>query len=407
MAPEALQDPAGANTVSDVFSLGAIAYHVLTGQPPGATLTERAALLATGKLSVAAVRDDLAGGITRRSLESPLGAPRTTPDDLDQTRSAEQIRLLTSSLDEVVGFATEENPHQRADSAMAWLNLLLDTATTPIAPTDAPFAHPLQATPGQRLADDLEVVDILGSGSTARVLRVRRDGTDYALKVALSPEFKDRVRQEGRVLEALQKKGGSHRIVSLVGQQVLADRTCCLLMSDAGETLSTLIAREGPASLDFARRWGEDLLTALEALEEKGIQHRDIKPANLGVLPGQAKKKRHLLLFDFSLASVADTAITAGTPAYRDPFLDRRGRWDPAADRWAAAMTLHELLTGVRPGLGEGDETAVAADGEIRIASERFDASGNVRPKLTAFFRRALARDVTARFDSADIMRVE
>ena len=111
--------------------------------------------------------------------------------------------MLTSSLDEVVGFATEENPHQRADSAMAWLNLLLATATTPVAPTDAPFAHPLQATPGQRLADNLEVVDILGSGSTARVLRVRRDGTDYALKVALSPELEDRVRRRGLAYERL------------------------------------------------------------------------------------------------------------------------------------------------------------------------------------------------------------
>jgi len=35
------------------------------------------------------------------------------------------------SLDEVVGMATEVNPLQRADSAIAWVNLLLEAATAP------------------------------------------------------------------------------------------------------------------------------------------------------------------------------------------------------------------------------------------------------------------------------------
>ena len=43
-----------ADAASDVFSLGAMAYLVLTGQPPGNTLAERAALLSSGRLSVAA-----------------------------------------------------------------------------------------------------------------------------------------------------------------------------------------------------------------------------------------------------------------------------------------------------------------------------------------------------------------
>lgn len=396
VAPEAIENPDAADAASDVFSLGAVAYHVLTGQPPGTTLTERTALLESGHLSIAAARDDMAGGVTTRSLEATLGAPPATGEPTNQLRS----------LDDIVGYATEKNPHDRADSAIAWLNLLLDAATTSAAQPDAPFVSPLDAAPGQRLADDLEVVDILGSGSTARVLRVRRDGTDYALKVALVPELEDRVRQEARFLEALHKNGSSDHIVSLVAQLTLGDNTC-LLMTDAGESLASLIAREGPPSLDFARRWGEDLLGALEVLEIKGIQHRDIKPANLGILPGQAKKKRSLLLFDFSLAGAADTTITAGTPAYRDPFLERRERWDSAADRWAAAMSLHEMLTGVRPGWGAGDETAVASEGAIRIAAERFDASANVRPKLAGFFHKALDRDEAQRFRSADEMRVE
>lgn len=386
LAPEVLQSPAHADSVADVFSLGCIAYHVLTGRAPGTSLSERAQLLAHGSLSIAAARDDLAG-------------------------AARGAGEAFQTLDEVVALATHTNPFQRADSVMEWLALLLDAATAPAAEPEERHAHPLEAQRGDRLEHGLEVVKVLGTGSTARVLRVRRDGAEYALKVALEPDMDDRVRREGQVLALLHvDRAASHgdRIVSLVEELTLGERAC-LLMTDAGESLAELIARDGPPSLDFARRWGDDLLQALEALEESGIQHRDIKPANLGILPSQAKKKRSLRLFDFSLSAALDTAITAGTPAYRDPFLDRRGRWDPAADRWAAAITLHELCTGTRPhwgpAPGQGELPAVATEQEITLAAERFDAA--IRSRFVTFFRRALARDEAARFAAAEDMRTE
>jgi serine/threonine protein kinase len=385
IAPEVLQDPSHANAAADVFSLGAIAYLILTDSMPGTTLPERAKLLEAGHLSIAAARDGLAGGATDRRLPG---------DDEGRLRS----------LDDVVALATETNPHARADSAIEWLNLLLGAATANTKEPEQPFVDPLAARPGDRLAPDLEVVDILGSGSTARVLRVRSNDTEYALKVALSSDLDDRVRQEGALLAGLHKGERIDRIAVLVRELTLTDRVA-LLMTDAGESLGSLLAREGPPSGDFARRWGEDLLRALEALEERGVQHRDIKPANLGVLPSSAKKKRSLMLFDFSLAGVATTAITTGTPVYRDPFLELRGHWDAAADRWSAAMTLHELVTGIRPGWGEGNEPAASSTGEIRIAAERFAAQ--FRSKLLPFFRRALARDVKQRFDSAETMRLD
>ena len=391
LAPEVLEDPSAADSSSDVFSLGAVAYHVLTGRPPGTTLAERAELLAGGSLSVAAARDDLAG----------VAAARVSGSAADDKEPAGTSWMR--SIDEVVAFATAKNPHERADSAIVWLNLLLEVATTPGSDSAESFVNPLEARPGDRLSDDMTVEDILGTGSTARVLRVKRGDAEFALKVALAPDLDERVRSEARVLQSLATLK-SDRIVTVVEELTLADRAC-LLMADAGETLATLIARDGPPSLDFARRWGEDLLRALESLEDKAIQHRDIKPANLGILPSQAKKKRNLLLFDFSLSAIPDTAITAGTPVYRDPFLDQRGRWDAAADRWATAVTLHEMLTGARPRWGDVEGPAVATNDEIRIAGERFDAG--VRSRLLGFFKRALARDVASRYPNAEQMRVE
>ena len=36
-------------------------------------------------------------------------------------------------------------------------------------------------------------------------------------------------------------------------------------------------------SLDLMRRFGENLLSALEHLEQEGVAHRDIKPDNIGI----------------------------------------------------------------------------------------------------------------------------
>ncbi|WP_437338438.1 BREX system serine/threonine kinase PglW [Sorangium sp. So ce394] len=382
-APEVVDDPVRAREESDIFSLGALAYFVLTGRPPGATLQERQALFDAGggRLSIAAASDAL--------------APGAVPAD---GIAAGQRR----SLDEAVGFATYQNYLNRPDSAVDWMALVLNAATAPEAPPPAaePQVDPLEVRPQQILPGGIEVVKHLGTGSTARVLRVRRDGSEYALKVSRAPELDERLRAEARALEALR----GDRIVGFKGTLAIGDRLC-LLLEDAGETLADILAKEGPQSLDYARRWGEDLLLALRELESRHVLHRDIKPANLGVPSSAAKRTRNLFLFDFSLAGLDPREIAVGTPAYRDPFLVTRKQWDEAADRYSAAVTLYEMLTGSRPAWSSGDVPATAGDAEMIIEAERFDAS--VRDRLLAFFRRCFARDAAQRHDSAEAMRAE
>lgn len=370
-APEVLQNIAFATPASDVFSLGAVAFRVFTNQSPGASLHERTRLLQVGHLSLSAVRDDFA-----------LAAPSSA----------------TASLDELVAMATCVDPVQRIDDVTAFLGLFLDAVTRPDSPEEED-PDPLEARAGDVLKGGITVKKFLGSGATARVLRVERGGQRYALKVALDAENGERLRHEADVLERLR----GDRIVVL-HDRLTVGRRPALLLEDAGESLADLLAREGPQSLDYARRWGEDLLLALERLEEQGVQHRDIKPANLGVLDGESKRRRHLMLFDFSLSALGPGSVTAGTPAYRDPFLAERGVWDDAADRYAAAVSLHELLTGLRPRWGAGDGPVGPGD-ELALDAERFDAA--VRDRLVAFFRRAMHRDAAQRHPSAEAMRRE
>lgn len=362
-APELRQDPTARTPQSDLFSLGALAYYVFTEEPPGADYV----------------------AVARRLSEEGHLDPRAVDDGIQE------------DLANLIAFATELSPISRADDVDEWLELVLAEITKPEPEPTGPETDPLEARKGDNLGDDLLVDGVLGQGATSRVLLVGRvsDGRHYALKVGLSNDHDDRLAAEGDALAKLRHP----RIVQLVDRYEFAGRSCLLLSVAGGETLHRHLAREGTVSLELAERYGDDLLSAIEYLEENQVMHRDIKPANLGV--GSVSKTRaHLTLFDFSLAQSSRSDLKVGTAAYRDPFLDLRGSWDNAAERWSAAITLHEMLTGVRPSF---DGVAIDADSKLVLAAERFDPS--VRDSLVDFFQRALARDTEQRFVSAEEMR--
>ena len=360
-APEILVDPAKATVASDVFGVGALTYVLMTGLHPAAGLPERERLLTQQEgLRFGAVRSDLA------------------------------------ALDEALAFATAPYAVQRADSALGWLEeVFLEHLTAP-EPSEEHRADPYEAKPGDRLGGGLEVVRLLGSGATARVFHVRKDDRSYALKVPHDEGAAARLLDEADTLRRLRHPN----IVQLHEVVRLGDRSC-LLMEFAGEqSVGDLLREQGTVDLDKARRWGDDLLQALQHLEEHGVTHRDIKPGNLG-FTSQSRKARHLALYDFSLSTDDPTKVTAGTPEWRDPWLHLRGRWDPSADRYAAGAVLHRMLAGVRPELQDsGDQR-----GTVRVEAERLDAA--VRDRLASFFGTAFAPEASDRYASADAMRTE
>jgi len=367
-APE-LRESSVRHPSVDVFGLGATAYFVLTGKPPAESGVE---------------------AIRRLASEKGFD-PRTVLDDLDP------------GLAELVLDATRPSVTSRADDIAAWTELFVEHARAkpPVAPTGQ--VDPLLAREGDVLGDDLLVHGVLGQGATARVLEVERDDEHFALKVALEPRFDDRLREEAAELRHLRHA----HIVELKDERTLGNRHALLLTLAGEHTLQRSLEKDGVPSLDLALRYGEHLLSALEHLEDESVLHRDIKPANLGV--GSSKKERKALtLYDFSLSRAPLEDLDVGTSAYRDPYLPLRPvgpgqqpTWDAAADRWSAAVTLHELLTGVRPHFG--GKSAVDPDARVVLAAERFDPA--VRDGLVAFFQKALAREVSERFESAERMR--
>nr|WP_227026829.1 protein kinase [Corallococcus soli] len=361
-APEVLADPEKATYESDVFSVGCLAWLVLTGQHPAATLAEREQRIKGGK--------DGEGGLRPSAVRSDLAL-----------------------LDEAIAFATQPNLHARADDISDWFNaFVLEALTRPTVDVSV-GADPREAQKGDTLQGGLRVERRLGSGGTALVLHVRREGRDFALKVPHDAGCGERLLSEAKALRDLRHE----HIVALRDVVTLGGLPCLLLEFAGDRSLGDVLREQGTLPLELARRYGDDLLSAVQYLEEAGVTHRDIKPTNVG-FTSLSKKQSHLLLLDFSLSSADTTAITAGTAEWRDPWLYLRGAWDAEADRFAAAAVLYLTLTGARPSLPQGDATA-----DIVVDAERFDAA--VRDRLTTFFRKAFARDPKTRFTSAEAMR--
>ncbi|HSC29668.1 MAG TPA: serine/threonine-protein kinase, partial [Vicinamibacterales bacterium] len=92
------------------------------------------------------------------------------------------------------------------------------------------------------------------------------------------------------------------------------------------------------------------MLSALEALHQRGIIHRDLKPSNVFITPHGVK------LLDFGLArpvtldadttSVTMPGLVLGTPRYMAPEQARGQEIDARADIFSAGALLFELLSG-------------------------------------------------------------
>lgn len=382
LAPETFTVDAPDPVALDVFSLGSLAYLLLTGQPPASDVAARDAMLQEfGGLSLSAMVDGASDALEL------LVAAATSPVSSNREPISELLRLLDDALDEMTRPA---DPAQTNDSVIG--------------------VDPLAAHQGAVLDGGWKVVRRLGSGSTAVALLCSREGglELEVLKVVKDEENRERLLDEARALEDLRHAG----VVELYGVDQVGGRTALRLApagspdDQIGMTLADRLVADGRIGLDLLERFGDDLLEALGYLESEGVAHRDIKPDNLGVRPRRGDRSLHLVLFDFSLARAPVTSLGAGTPGYLDPFLSERPgkRWDPAADRYSAAATLLEMATGQRPRWGDGRTDPVHLSDETpALDAELFDPG--IREQMLAFFTRALHRNPARRYDTPDQMR--
>lgn len=370
LAPETAHSDTAHGPSLDVFSLGSIAYHVFSGQPPAGSVLELADKLRIGQ------------GLR---LSDVLDGCGTHQQDLIQYSTCPEVLV-------------------RYETVQAFLDQLDSVEDELTSPDPEGTVDPSVALAGERLEGGFTVLKRMGRGSSSDALLVHDDASDedLILKVALDVAHNDRLTAEGEVLGRLHH----HNIVAHRRTLSIAGRTALLLKTAGDKTLAeTLrdVREQGRLSLDMLQRFGEELIEAVNHLEAEGVAHRDIKPENIGISKNRSGKLQ-LVLFDFSLCRTSSDNITAGTHPYLDPFLSLRKppRWDLYAERFAAAVTLYEMAVGQPPIWGDGQTSPAMLDVEASIESDVFDPV--TRERFTAFFTKALRRDYSERFDNAEDM---
>ena len=353
----------------DIFSLGMVGIRLFAGRPPADSVADLRRLLAEE------------GEVHLSSL----------------------VDVAADDLDTVLAWATRAEVGDRLDTVTGFLHFLDDAEQQLARQGEGKVVEPESANQGDTLPGGFQVVRRLGQGGTAFVFEIA--GGEIAggdprrvLKVARSRDKNSFLDDEAEVLSTLRHD----RIVAFHEKVWVGDRRGLILSLAGEETLARELRVEGRPTPDSLERYGKDLLEVVRYLEEQGFAHRDIKPDNLAVRESGGAK--HLVLFDFSLARVGRERIDVGTRPYLDPFLGQgsRRRWDLAAERFAAAMTLYEIATGTLPVWGDGKSDAALTRGEAKLHADGFDPG--LRGPLSEFFARALARDADRRFDNADDM---
>ncbi|CBG67774.1 MULTISPECIES: serine/threonine-protein kinase [Streptomyces] len=166
----------------------------------------------------------------------------------------------------------------------------------------------------------------------------------------------------------------------------------------SGGSLADRLA-EGPMAPAEATRIGRQVLAALTAAHDAGIQHRDVKPANVLMRPDGRP-----VLTDFGIAAIRETSgLTAtgsviGTPDFMAPERISGHEGGSASDLWSLAMMLYTAVEGHHP-LRRGSTLATLAAvlNDDVVPPVRAGALGDVL--MSVLVRDPAARPSAAVFD--------
>jgi len=211
---------------------------------------------------------------------------------------------------------------------------------------------------------------------------------------AESPDL-ERAEREARLAARL-----SHPHVVAVYDLVDEEEQQYLVMEYVeGTNLSGLLRARGPLLPDAAAALLGQAADALAAAHEAGIVHRDVKPSNMLVgEDGQLK------LSDFGIAradadaSLTQTGLVTGSPAYLAPEVASGGTATDASDVWSLGASLFHALTG-HPPYEVTDNVLGALFRIVHEEPPRVPDPGWLGPVLEA----TMHRDPAARWSMAQV----
>ncbi|CAK9144489.1 unnamed protein product [Ilex paraguariensis] len=207
---------------------------------------------------------------------------------------------------------------------------------------------------GSVLMQRYELGKLLGQGTFAKVYHARNLTT--GMSVAIKIIEKEKILKVG-MIDQIKREISIMRLVrhSNVVQlyEVMASKTKIYFVIEycKGGELFNKVAK-GKLKEDVARKYFQQLISAVDFCHSRGVYHRDLKPENLLL-----DENGNLKVSDFGLSALAESKhqdgllhTTCGTPAYVSPeVINRKGYDGSKADIWSCGVILYVLLAGYLP----------------------------------------------------------
>jgi len=184
-----------------------------------------------------------------------------------------------------------------------------------------------------------------------------------------------------------------------------------------GETLRTLLKRNGGMKTNDALNVATQVASALVAAHEAGIVHRDIKPANVMI-----RGDGYVKVLDFGLAKLIEAASTeigdtgaptktveahtqtglvVGTAPYMSPEQARGLSVDVRTDIWSLGCMLYEMLSGRAPFTGDTVTDTLVAILETEPPPLRSRSSHTIPDELTWIIKKTLRKNKERRYQTS------
>jgi len=260
---------------------------------------------------------------------------------------------------------------------------------------------------GRRLGG-FEIIERIGQGGMGAVFKARQVSMDrlVALKIlprrlAQNEDFVQRFLREARSAAKLR-----HPNIVQAYDVGFADGYYFFAMEFVdGETLSQIVARQGPLEQNRALDIMKQTCSALVAAHKAGIVHRDIKPSNIMI-----DNNGEVRVTDFGLAkrTEGDVNVTAdgrvlGTPAYLAPEMAKGAEADARSDLYSLGATIFYALSGRPPFEGNNFSEVL-----IKQATEPAPPLAAVAPsvdrRLCYIVDHLLRKNPEARYPSAEAL---
>ncbi|KAL8236106.1 hypothetical protein R6Q59_017187 [Mikania micrantha] len=207
---------------------------------------------------------------------------------------------------------------------------------------------------GNILMQRYEIGKLLGHGTFAKVYHARNLETNQSVAIKVIDKAKI---MEAGLMNQIKREISVMRLVKHPNvvrlYEVMANKTNIYFAMEyiKGGELFDKVAK-GRLKEEAARKYFQQLISAVDFCHSRGVCHRDLKPENLLV-----DESGNLKVSDFGLSAVSESRwqdgllhTMCGTPAYVAPeVINTKGYDGEKADIWSCGVILFVLLAAYLP----------------------------------------------------------